>query len=363
MSQPKPERKPWTVWRVCRVGFRCVRIVAWLLVLAVLVAFIWFNQVGVPGFVKRPVLAELKARGFNLEFQRLRWLWFRGLVAEGISVEKSGETAGPLFTAAEAEVSLDHEALRNFQFLVRGVALRQGELTWTVVSSNRPPRTLTVTHLATSLRFLPDDVWELPQLTATVQGLQMKVSAIVTNATALHQRPPKPATPAAQPKLGAEALLHQVLTELARVQFASPPEIELTLRGDAKLERGLQADLKVKASDVRTPWGGGRNASFTAKILQPPAPTAPSAPTSASKPNVCAPRRISTSAPSACSSPRGSTASPRARTTGTRHGKSRCATASRRGPRLQRSASPARPPRARSLPTSCAPASHCTQPR
>ena len=270
MSQPKPERKPWTVWRVCRVGFRCVRIVAWLLVLAVLVAFIWFNQVGVPGFVKRPVLAELKARGFNLEFQRLRWLWFRGLVAEGISVEKSGETAGPLFTAAEAEVSLDHEALRNFQFLVRGVALRQGELTWTVVSSNRPPRTLTVTHLATSLRFLPDDVWELPQLTATVQGLQMKVSAIVTNATALHQRPPKPATPAAQPKLGAEALLHQVLTELARVQFASPPEIELTLRGDAKLERGLQADLKVKASDVRTPWGGGRNASFTAKILQPP---------------------------------------------------------------------------------------------
>ena len=242
MSQPKPERKPWTFWRVCRVGFRCVRIVAWLLVLAVLVAFIWFNQVGVPDFVKRPVLAELKARGFDLEFKRLRWLWFRGLVAEGISVEKSGDTTGPHFTAGEAEVQLDLEALRDFKFLVTGVALRQGELAWAIASSNLPPRTLTVTNLATTLRFLPGDVWELPQLTATVQGIQMKVSAVVTNVTALRKPPSKPSEPpapsTAPPKPGAEAILHQVLTELARVQFASPPEIELALRGDAKLEHG-----------------------------------------------------------------------------------------------------------------------------
>ena len=269
MSQPEPERKPWTFWRVCRVAFRCVRIVAWLLVLAVLVAFIWFNQVGVPDFVKHPVLAELKERGFDLEFQRLRWLWFRGLVAEGISVEKSGATTGPHFTAAEAEVQLNLEALRDFKFLVTGVALRQGELAWTVASSNLPPRTLTVTNLATTLRFLPGDVWELPQLTATVQGIQMKISAVVTNVTALRKPPSKSPAPA-PPKPGAEAILHQVLTELARVQFASPPEIELALRGDAKLERGVQADLKVKASDVRTPWGNGRNASFTAKMVQPP---------------------------------------------------------------------------------------------
>ena len=274
MPEAKPPAKRWTFWRLCRVGFRCVRIVAWLVVLAVLVAFIWFNQRGVPDFVKRPILAELKARGFNLEFQRLRWQWFRGLVAERISVEKSGEAGGPHFSVGEVEVRLDHDALRRFEFVVSGVALRDGELSWTLAPTNLPPRTLVVTNLATSLRFLPGDVWELPQLNATVQGIRMKVSAVVTNATALRKRPAKssepPGSPTPTPKPGAEVILHRVLTELARVQFAAPPEIELTLRADARLERGVQADLKVKALDVRTPWGGGRNASFTARIIQPP---------------------------------------------------------------------------------------------
>lgn len=268
----KPKR--WTFWRVCRVSFRCVRILVWLLVLAVLCLFLWFNQVGVPDFIKHPVLAELKARGLEVEFQRLRWQWFRGLVAEGIDVEKSGEAGGPHFSVAEVEVQLDPEALRNFHFLVSGIALREAGLTWTVAPSNLPPRTLTITNLSTAVNFLPGDVWELPQLTANVQGIQMKVSAVVTNATALRKRSGKstgpPTTPPTPDKAGGEAILHQVLSELARVQFASPPEIELALRADARLERGLQADLKVKALDVRTPWGGGRNAAFSAKIVQPP---------------------------------------------------------------------------------------------
>jgi hypothetical protein len=273
MNESPPQRKRWTFWRVCRVGFRCVRILAWLLVLAALVAFLWFNQRGVPDFIKRPVLAELKARGFDLEFQRLRWQWFRGLVAEGITLARAGDSPGPHFAAAEAEVRLDHEALKRFEFVVSGVALRQGELKWTLAPTNLPARTLTVTNLATALRFLPGDVWELPQLTATVQGIEMKVSAVVTNASALGKKRKKPSGPEAPPKTprpGAEEILHRVLNELARVQFAAPPEIELALRADARLELGAQADLQVKALGVRTPWGNGRSASFTARIVQPP---------------------------------------------------------------------------------------------
>ena len=272
LPEASPQKKRWSFWRVCRLGFRGFRILCLLLVLAVVCAFLWFNQIGVPDFVKRPILAGLEERGLRLEFHRLRWQWFRGLVAEGISVAPVG--AGPHIAAAEAEVQLDHDALRDFQFVVTGVALRQGGLDWTLAPRNLPPRTLTVTNLSTALHFLPGDVWSLPQLNATVQGIQMKISAVVTNAAALRKRTVRTAEPPTAapkpPKLDAEEILHRVLTELARVQFTAPPEIELALRADAKLERGLQADLKVKALDVRTPWGGGRNASFSAKIIQPP---------------------------------------------------------------------------------------------
>ena len=272
MPDARPKKPRWTFWRVCRIAFRCLRILCLLVVLAAVCAFLWFNQIGVPDFVKRPVLAGLEAQGLKLEFSRLRWQWFRGLVAENISVSPVG--AGPHIAAAEAEVQLDHEALRDFHFVVTGVVLREGGLDWTVAPTNLPPRTLTVTNLSTALNFLPGDVWALPHLNATVQGIQLKFSAVLTNATALRKRPAKkdePATPETKPpKPGTEEILHRVLTELARVQFAAPPEIELALRADARLERGVQADLKVKAQDVRTPWGGGRNASFTARIVQPP---------------------------------------------------------------------------------------------
>ncbi|NDD36849.1 MAG: hypothetical protein EB082_00305 [Verrucomicrobia bacterium] len=251
-----------------------MRIVAWLLVLAVLVAFLWFNQRGVPDFVKRPILAELKARGLDVEFHRLRWQWFRGLVAEGIVVGQAGVVTGPHFSVGEVEVQLDSEALRHFQLIPRGVVLSQGGMTWKLAPSNLPPQVLLVTNLATTVRFLPNDVWELPQLNATVQGIQMKFSAVLTNATALRRPGAKSASPPTGPaepaRPGAEAILHRVLTELARVQFTAPPEIELALRADAKLERGFQADLKVQTRDVVTPWGSGRHANFTAKINQPP---------------------------------------------------------------------------------------------
>lgn len=81
MPDARPKKPRWTFWRVCRIGFRCLRILCLLVVLAAVCAFLWFNQIGVPDFVKRPVLAGLEAQGLKLEFSRLRWQWFRGLVA------------------------------------------------------------------------------------------------------------------------------------------------------------------------------------------------------------------------------------------------------------------------------------------
>ena len=42
-------------WRKCRIGFRWFRIATLLAVLALVCAFVWFNRVGLPEFLKRPL--------------------------------------------------------------------------------------------------------------------------------------------------------------------------------------------------------------------------------------------------------------------------------------------------------------------
>ena len=53
-------------WRKCRVGFRWFRIATLLAVLALVCAFVWFNRVGLPEFLKRPLVEKLHARGVEL---------------------------------------------------------------------------------------------------------------------------------------------------------------------------------------------------------------------------------------------------------------------------------------------------------
>ena len=73
-------------WRKCRLCFRWLRRALLVAVLAVLCVFVWFNQIGLPEFLKKPLVEKLHARGIQLEFSRLRLSLVRGLVAENVKI-------------------------------------------------------------------------------------------------------------------------------------------------------------------------------------------------------------------------------------------------------------------------------------
>src|SRR3974377_679852 len=122
MAAP-PKRR---FWRVCRIYFRRLRIAVWLLILLLVVAFAYLNQVGLPGFVKKPLLDELRARGVDLRFSRLRMRWYTGIVAENVRFGEAGEALSPHFTATEVRLHLDHHALTKLHLQVDTLFLRQG---------------------------------------------------------------------------------------------------------------------------------------------------------------------------------------------------------------------------------------------
>src|SRR5881394_2211785 len=118
-QQAKAERKAKRprrgFWRVCRIYFRRFRITVWFLILALLGALIYVNQIGLPPFIKRPLLEKLRARGIDLQFTRLRLRWYEGIVAEEVRFGRAGESFGPQLTLQEAQLQLNRRALAKFQ--------------------------------------------------------------------------------------------------------------------------------------------------------------------------------------------------------------------------------------------------------
>ena len=86
-------------WRKCRVCFRWCRISAWLVVLAALCAVVWFNQIGLPDFLKTRLIATLRERGVDLQFTRMRLRFDRGIVAENVRLGGAQPEGSPKLAA------------------------------------------------------------------------------------------------------------------------------------------------------------------------------------------------------------------------------------------------------------------------
>src|ERR1043166_1247410 len=94
----------WKWSKRCFCGFR---IVILLLVLIVATSILYLNEVGLPSFVKKRVVAALEAEGVNLEFSRLRLSGFRHIVVDDMRLGLTNATAPLDFTARKAELNFD----------------------------------------------------------------------------------------------------------------------------------------------------------------------------------------------------------------------------------------------------------------
>src|SRR4051794_20351268 len=110
-----PSRPKRRFWRVCRIYFRRFRIAVWLLVLGLICSLLYLNQVGLPNFLKQPLLEKLRERGIDLQFSRLRLSWYHGVVAENVRFGRADEPFAPKLTAAEVRVKPNYHALAHFQ--------------------------------------------------------------------------------------------------------------------------------------------------------------------------------------------------------------------------------------------------------
>src|SRR6185312_7930912 len=193
-----------------------------LLVILALAGFVlYLDRVGLPNFIKNPLLEKLHARGLDLQFTRLRWRVNRGIVAENVFFGRTNDLSSPQLTLKEVQVRLDYAALLKRQFQIQSLQLRQGQLTWPVVSTtNGPTRELSIENIQTDLQLLTNDVWELDNLQAQFGGANIQLSGMLTNASVIRDWKyfhGKAATPGTL-----QARLRRVADTLQEIHFTAP---------------------------------------------------------------------------------------------------------------------------------------------
>jgi hypothetical protein len=253
-------------WRTARIYFRRFRITVWLLVLILLGGLVYLNQIGLPNFAKKPLLENLRARGLDLQFSRLRLSWQHGLVAENVRFGRADEPLSPQLTLAEVRLRFNHAALARLQFQIDSLMLRQGRLVWPLAETNQAPRQFAIENIQTDLRFLPGDEWALDHFTAGFAGARIQLSGRVAHASAFREwkfLQPGPAAPAN----AWQNRLRQVADTLEHIRFLAPPELRLDVRGDARDLASFGVRVLLSTPGADTPWGSVAKGRFSARLF------------------------------------------------------------------------------------------------
>ncbi|HXE42314.1 MAG TPA: hypothetical protein VN516_04750, partial [Candidatus Baltobacteraceae bacterium] len=166
------------LWRKCRLLLRGLR---WLALVAI-VAFIgivtWCNRVGIPDFLKKPLVQKLEARGIDLEFSRVRLHLRSGLVAENVRIGAMNFSNAPSLLLAQVQLQPDFQALLHGQMKIDGLGLRDGKFILPLSPSN----TLAIQNIQSHLRFGTNDTWSLDSFNADFQGAKIMLAGDVVHA-------------------------------------------------------------------------------------------------------------------------------------------------------------------------------------
>ncbi|HTA94493.1 MAG TPA: hypothetical protein VK769_00060, partial [Verrucomicrobiae bacterium] len=242
-------------WRKCRVCLRWLRRALLAAVFAVLCVFLWFNQIGLPDFLKRPLVEKLHARGIQLEFSRLRLSLVRGLVAENVKIGDLKIAGSPSLTLAEAQVQLDFPALFMGGLQVDGLALHQGRLLLPLSPSN----TLSLDNIQSELRFQTNDTWSLDNFKADFAGAKLALSGDIAHAPEIrnweifHFRKTKTGG-----GNGAwRGRLEKIYVALAKNRYASLLQLSLNVSGDVRDINSLAVRLAITQDKTQLELNGG----------------------------------------------------------------------------------------------------------
>jgi hypothetical protein len=183
MDAPAQPGRSW--WRLARRLFRWVRIALLLVVLGGIGFAVYLNRIGLPGWLRERLVAELRGHGLELNCERLRWKFYRGLVATDVTFGPPGATNGLQAAAHEITILPDVHALRAGRLELREVTLTGGVLRLALPATNGPPLEVALTNLNTTVALLANGSVEFSRFNAHIGDVAISLSGTLAHAADL----------------------------------------------------------------------------------------------------------------------------------------------------------------------------------
>ncbi len=235
-----------------RTVFRWCRIALWFGVFLVVAGLAYVHLVGLPDFLKGPLLEKIRRHGFEARFTRARLGWGPAIIIENASFNPTNRASGPRLSAGRTELKLDWNALVRGHVRPDSIEVLNGQVK--VPVSQRFGEMLSLDGVHLMMRLSSNDFAQLTDFGASFRGIKIRIYGEVTNFASMGawklpgqwlaaRRQAGPSQPAPAPDI------------LEDFRFGHFSRLDIHFSADGHDMNTLRAEAMFTAPVVETPWG------------------------------------------------------------------------------------------------------------
>jgi hypothetical protein len=249
--QRKPVRYFLTVFKWCRVTVL-------LLVFLVVAALTYLQLIGLPDFLKSPLLRALRQRGFEAQFVSARFAWGPSIIIENAAFSPTNQSTGPRLSAGWTQLDLNASALLHGRWQVDSFEISKAGLRIPLSPTNQEP--LSLTDLNLQVTMLSNNLARLTDGSAWSRGVRIQMNGDIRNFLSMRDwkifqpaAPPAAATGLATPPEPAPRIAAWEI--LQKIHFTGTPALKLHYYADGRDRNTFRAELEFTAASTQSPWG------------------------------------------------------------------------------------------------------------
>jgi hypothetical protein len=238
--------------------FKWCRVALLLIVLLAVAVLTYLQLVGLPAFLKNPLLRALRQRGVEAEFTDARLAWGPSIVIENGIFSPTNQATGPRLSAGWTQLNLNAAALLRTRLHVDSFEVLKASLRIPVSPTNQEPLLLTNVNLHVTL--LSNNLAQVRNGSAWSRGIRIQINGELQHVYSMRDwklpMARAPAAPAAIPANPVEPNPRLSVWEIIqKIHFRGTPLLKVHVSGDGHDRNTLRAEMEFSAAGAQSPWG------------------------------------------------------------------------------------------------------------